>query len=138
MSFIVRKNIFRGYASTVCTFVTKPGMRVKIPTQSSKLYFGEIPVEVSKSKEIIVPEITPGTYAIFDNTKHQVIATAILLKPEHMLEIDEAPLIFQRSEENTYLFPLEAKVSVKALRATQQYKHSVAFVSQRNDSVVNN
>ena len=78
----------------MCTFVTKPGMRVKVPTRSSKLYFGEIPVDVSKNGEITIPELPAGEYTISDDSRHQILAQATLLRPEHMLDIDEDPLMF--------------------------------------------
>ena len=72
MNFIINKRISgtSSSVSSVCTFVTKPGARVKVPTQSSKLYFGEVLVRVSKDSEITVPEIAPGKYIISDDSKH--------------------------------------------------------------------
>lgn len=54
-----------------------------------------------------------------------------------MLDIDETPLMFSREGENTYLFPLGAKVSVKALRQIQKYKNTASCTSRREDIDIN-
>ena len=57
-------------------------MQIRVPTQSSKLHFGEIAVDVSKNGELTIPEIAPGKYKVLDDSSNQVIAVATLVSSE--------------------------------------------------------